>query len=76
VRPDFELQPTLFRIARRAAPVARRRFDALFRAASDPLIWEQHPEPDRYTAPVFQRYFDGAMASKAPLPSSSAPPGG
>ena len=30
----------------------------------DPLIWEQHPEPDRYTHDVFQRYFDGAIASR------------
>src|SRR5262249_40871147 len=30
----------------------------------DPLIWEQHPEPDRYTRPVFQQYFDSAIESK------------
>jgi RimJ/RimL family protein N-acetyltransferase len=27
------------------------------------LIWEQHPESDRYTREVFQRYLDGAMES-------------
>lgn len=37
--------------------------DALFEAASDPLIWEQHPESDRHQPAVFQRYFDGAIAS-------------
>ncbi|MEO6486653.1 MAG: hypothetical protein ABIO78_01795, partial [Thermoanaerobaculia bacterium] len=31
--------------------------------ASDPLIWEQHPESDRYTEEKFRRYFDGAMQS-------------
>ena len=41
--------------------------NALHRAASDPLIWEQHPEPDRYERDIFQRYFDGAMASKGAL---------
>jgi RimJ/RimL family protein N-acetyltransferase len=39
-------------------------FDALFAAASDPLIWEQHPESDRYERAVFQRYFDGAIESR------------
>jgi RimJ/RimL family protein N-acetyltransferase len=45
-------------------PLQADDFDALFEAASDPLIWEQHPEPDRYELEVFQRFFDGAMASK------------
>jgi N-acetyltransferase len=45
-------------------PLRSDDFDALFEAASDPLIWEQHPEPDRYTREVFQRFFDGAMESK------------
>src|SRR2546430_3232874 len=36
----------------------------LFEAAGDPLIWEQHPENDRYKREVFQRYFDGAIESK------------
>lgn len=31
-------------------------------AASDPLIWEQHSERNRHERPVFQRFFDGAMA--------------
>jgi RimJ/RimL family protein N-acetyltransferase len=35
----------------------------MFAAASDPEIWEQHPESDRYTEAVFRKYFDGAMAS-------------
>jgi RimJ/RimL family protein N-acetyltransferase len=39
-------------------------FDALYEAAKDPLIWEQHPESDRYRRDVFQRYFDGAIESR------------
>ena len=42
----------------------RNDFDALFKAASDPLIWEQHPENDRYQRAVFERFFDGAIESK------------
>ena len=62
--PDFELQPTLSGSLVVLRPLRAEDFDVLYRAASDPLIWEQHPEPDRYTPPVFRRYFDGAMASK------------
>lgn len=45
-------------------PLTREDFDALFKAASDPLIWEQHPENDRHKTEVFQRFFDGAIDSK------------
>jgi RimJ/RimL family protein N-acetyltransferase len=31
--------------------------------ASDPLIWEQHPNPDRYKLDAFTNYFKGAMES-------------
>jgi RimJ/RimL family protein N-acetyltransferase len=37
----------------------------MFRAASDPLIWELHPVRERYRAPVFREYFDGAIASQS-----------
>jgi RimJ/RimL family protein N-acetyltransferase len=59
----FELQPLLEGTQVTLRPLRPDDFDALFRAASDPGIWEQHPEPDRYTRPVFQQYFDGAIAS-------------
>jgi RimJ/RimL family protein N-acetyltransferase len=36
----------------------------MFKAASDPLIWELHPAKDRYTEPVFRSFFDTALASK------------
>src|SRR5205085_110795 len=35
--------------------------------ASDPLIWELHPDRTRYTREGFQRYFDGAIASGGAL---------
>jgi len=61
---EFDLQPTLKGNLIEIRPLSREDFDALFAAASDPLIWEQHPENDRYTREVFQRYFDGAIESK------------
>ncbi len=59
----FDLQPTLRGTLVELRPLAPDDFDALFKAAGDPLIWEQHPETDRYTLTVFRRYFDGAIAS-------------
>jgi RimJ/RimL family protein N-acetyltransferase len=61
---DFDLQPTLKGNLIEIRPLTREDFDALFAAASDPLIWEQHPENDRYEKEVFQRFFDGAIESK------------
>jgi RimJ/RimL family protein N-acetyltransferase len=60
---QFDLQPTLTGNLLHLRPLQPSDFEALFAAASDPLIWEQHPESDRYTREVFQRYFDSAMES-------------
>jgi len=61
---EFDLQPTLTGTLLELRPLRPGDFDALFAAASDPLIWEQHPESDRYERTVFQRYFDGAIESR------------
>jgi RimJ/RimL family protein N-acetyltransferase len=45
-------------------PIAESDFESIFKVASDPLIWEQHPTKDRYKREVFQLYFDGAISSK------------
>ena len=58
---DFDLQPTLIGELLKLRPLEPKDFDALFCAASDPLIWKQHPESDRYMREVFQTYFDGAL---------------
>jgi len=60
----FDLQPTLTGKLLELRPLKRDDFDDLFRAASDPLIWEQHPERDRYKREVFQLYFDSAIESR------------
>ncbi len=38
-------------------------WDDLFAVASDPLIWEQHPESDRYKEDVFKIFFREALES-------------
>jgi RimJ/RimL family protein N-acetyltransferase len=44
-------------------PLREGDFEELYLVASDPLIWEQHPNPDRYKRDVFSTYFEGAIAS-------------
>jgi RimJ/RimL family protein N-acetyltransferase len=44
-------------------PLEQGHFDELYLVASDPLIWEQHPNPDRYKLDAFTNYFKGAMES-------------
>ena len=48
-------------------PLKQQDFEELFKVASDPLIWEMHPESDRYLKANFQRFFDSAIASKGAL---------
>ena len=64
---NFDLQPTLKGNLIELRPLTRDDFEELFATASDPLIWEQHPENDRYRREVFQKYFDGAIESKGAL---------
>ena len=44
----FELQPTLTGTLLELRPLRDADFDELYAVASDPRIWELHPEPDRY----------------------------
>lgn len=46
-------------------PIKSTDFDQIYEIASDPLIWEQHPIPDRYKKEIFQLFFDGAIKSKS-----------
>ena len=39
-------------------------FESLYSVASDPEIWEQHPNKDRYKREIFQNFFQGAIESK------------
>ena len=47
-------------------PLRRDDFDALFAAASDPLIWEQHPDA-RYREDVFREFFAEHLATGGAL---------
>jgi N-acetyltransferase len=59
----FELQPTLRGQLVTLHPLRAEDWEVLFSVASDPLIWEQHPQRERYKQEVFREYFRGAMES-------------
>src|SRR5215211_390270 len=63
----FDLQPTLEGELLRLRPLREDDWEALYAVASDPLIWEQHPVPDRYKEEVFRGFFQEAMESGGAL---------
>lgn len=60
---NFNLQPTLQNSLVRIVPLKQEDFEALYAVASDPLIWEQHPNKNRYQRDVFENFFEGAISS-------------
>ena len=60
----FNLQPEILEDEiTKLIPLQESDFDELYKVASDPLIWEQHPIPSRYKKDEFQLYFDGAITA-------------
>ena len=48
-------------------PLEARDFDGLLLAASDPEIWRQHSEPNRYRPEIFRKFFDKALVAPRAL---------
>jgi RimJ/RimL family protein N-acetyltransferase len=63
----FDSQPYLRGELLELRPVRPDDFGALYAVAADPLIWAQHPDPDRYQEPVFRAFFLGALDSGGAL---------
>jgi RimJ/RimL family protein N-acetyltransferase len=61
--PTIPLQPVLEDDAVLLSPLQPHDFDTLYAAASDPAIWLQHPNKNRWQRGVFATYFDGAIQS-------------
>jgi RimJ/RimL family protein N-acetyltransferase len=59
----FDLQPTLRGSLVELRPLRPDDWAALYAVASDPLIWEQHPERERYREDVFRLFFRRALES-------------
>ncbi len=63
----FELQPVLKGELVELRPLRPEDWHDLHAVASDPLIWEQHPNRDRYQEEVFKEFFREAMESGGAL---------
>ena len=66
--PVFEFTPALVGETISLRKLTADDFDALYEAASDPLIWEQHPFPRRHEREEFKSgFFAGALTSDGAL---------
>ncbi len=63
----FDSQPTLTGSLLQLRPLRPEDWGGLFAVASDPLLWAQHPESDRYKEEVFRRFFSEALTSGGAL---------
>lgn len=61
---NFSIQPLLENELTQLIPLQESDFERLYTVASDPLVWEQHPNKNRCERPVFKNFFDGAIDSK------------
>ena len=64
---SFELQPILTSELLELRPLRTDDFEQLYAVASDPLLWEQHPNSDRYKLDVFRKFFEEALESGGAL---------
>jgi RimJ/RimL family protein N-acetyltransferase len=64
---SFDLQPILKGELLELRPLRPEDFHDLYAVASDPLIWEQHPNKERYREEVFKGFFREAMESGGAL---------
>jgi RimJ/RimL family protein N-acetyltransferase len=64
---SFDRQPVLRGELLDLRPLHADDFAALFRVAADPLIWEQHPDRDRYQEATFRAFFEEALSSGGAL---------
>jgi len=60
---SFDLQPTLKGELIELRPLTSADWQDLFAVAADPLIWEQHPEGNRYKEDVFKVFVHEALES-------------
>ncbi|MBK6267344.1 GNAT family N-acetyltransferase [Marivirga sp. S37H4] len=61
---SFNLQPAHLKDSLISLhPLQLTDFEQLFKVASDPEVWEQHPNKNRYQREVFENFFKGAMES-------------
>src|ERR1700755_1411932 len=71
----FELQPVLRGELVELRPLREDDFGELYAVASDTLVWEQHPDRDRYKEEVFKDFIRGAFVSGCALVVSDSETG-
>ncbi|MFY8001107.1 MAG: GNAT family N-acetyltransferase [Candidatus Kapaibacteriota bacterium] len=62
----FQPQPTLIGKHIHLRPLTEQDYESLLAAASDPLIWEQHPA-QRYKPEIFSAFFADSLQSGGAL---------
>lgn len=60
---NFSIQQTLENEKAGLVALTRADFEGLYQIASDPEVWAQHPNRDRWKKDVFESFFEGAMKS-------------
>lgn len=60
---DFSIQKIVENSEYQLIPLQQGDFESLYAVASDPEIWKQHPNKDRYQRGVFENFFKGALES-------------
>lgn len=64
---DIDRQPILSGPRLLLRPLKADDWEELYAVASDPKLWELHPQRDRWREPVFRDFFDQALASGGAL---------
>lgn len=64
---SFDPQPVLRGPSLTVRPLRQDDFEALYAIARDPLVWAQHPAPDRHRVEVFRQFFAEAVDSGGAL---------
>jgi N-acetyltransferase len=63
---SFDLQPILRGEFLELRPLQPADFHGLYAVASDPLIWEQHPNKDRYKEEVSFKFVNSVLFPVGP----------
>lgn len=61
---NINIQPVLENENIILYPLQEQDFEEVYLAASDPAVWAQHPNKERWQREVFKNFFDGAMKSE------------
>lgn len=72
----FNYQPQLQGQLLELRPLTAEDWEPLFAVACDPLIWELHPQRNRFEAPVFRSFFEEGLASGGALVAVDRATGG